>query len=742
MKIYTSNCIANQSNCIYPNENDVIDIRSFEKVASFDHVMAKYKNNYRSNDNFIESNCIAMDIDNDESEEPNEWIDINEVKKIFDGVNFAVVYSRHHNKQKHGKSARPRMHIYFPIPIVSSLNEYVSIKEAIADKYSFFDSNALDGARFFFGVTNPVVEIVSGTKFITEVIKDDFAELDNLSDIIEEGSRNSTMNHFAGRVLIRYGETVEARELFDKKAALCSPPLPEDELEQIWKSACKFYKKVSSSKEYIPPDEYTDGISLKPSEFSDIGQAEVFVNEYKDRLRFATSTGFLVYNDSYWEESELKAQGYSQELVLRQTEEINNELIKIQDDLKKSNVKEILSSMSEKKALSVFDDKQKFLYYKLIALESYKNYAVKRGDTRAIHATLKESKPMLEINQSELDKDEFLLNTPSFTVDLKTGEYREHIAEDYITKETLTDPSVDNMDLWLDALDTFFLKDKELIDYVQKVAGISLIGKVYIEALIIAYGDGRNGKSTFWNTISRVLNLYSGSISADILTVNSKRNAKPELAETRGKRLLIAAELQEGLRLNTSNVKQLCSTDEIVAEKKYRDPFKFVPSHTLVLYTNHLPKVSALDEGTWRRLIVIPFEAKIKGSSDIKNYTDYLVDKAGGAVLSWLIEGAKKAIDEDFKFTLPKKVSDAIDEYKESNNWFKHFLNECCELDSSYEEKSGDLYQEYRSYCLRTGDYVRSTGDFYAALSSNGFVRRKTSQGIVISGLKLKSEFV
>ena len=70
------------------------------------------------------------------------------------------------------------------------------------------------------------------------------------------------------------------------------------------------------------------------------------------------------------------------------------------------------------------------------------------------------------------------------------------------------------------------------------------------------------------------------------------------------------------MRFNTSNIKQLCSTDEIYAEKKYKEPFKFKPSHTLVLYTNHLPKVGAIDEGTWRRLIVIPFNAKIEGSSD------------------------------------------------------------------------------------------------------------------------------
>lgn len=98
-------------------------------------------------------------------------------------------------------------------------------------------------------------------------------------------------------------------------------------------------------------------------------------------------------------------------------------------------------------------------------------------------------------------------------------------------------------------------------------------------------------------------------MSADALTMGCKRNVKPELAEAKGKRLLIASELEEGVRLNTSIIKQLCSTDEIFAEKKYKDPFSFTPSHTLVLYTNHLPRVGANDPGTWRRLIVIPFHA-------------------------------------------------------------------------------------------------------------------------------------
>ena len=369
---------------------------------------------------------------------------------------------------------------------------------------------------------------------------------------------------------------------------------------------------------------------------------------------------------------------------------------------------------------------------------------MKRRDMKYITSALQAAKPMLLRNIREFDTQEYYLNTPVATYDLRLGMSgaHEHTPEDLITKITSVAPSNENMDLWLETVNNFFCGDADLIDYVQQTVGLAAIGKVYQEALIIAYGEGSNGKSTFWNTISKVLGSYSGAISADALTVGCKRNVKPEMAELKGKRLVIAAELEEGMRLNTSIVKQLCSTDEISAEKKYKDPFKYEPTHSLVLYTNHLPRVGANDDGTWRRLIIIPFNAKIQRTSDIKNYSDYLVKNAGGAILTWIIEGAKKAIENNCKLKAPKVVLDAIEQYRSNNDWLSIFIEDCCEVDRTFTQKSGELYQEYRSYCSRNGEYARSTTDFYSALDTAGFVRHKNKKGMFVYGLCLKSDFL
>lgn len=364
----------------------------------------------------------------------------------------------------------------------------------------------------------------------------------------------------------------------------------------------------------------------------------------------------------------------------------------------------------------------------------------KRRDYKYIVSAANTAKPMIAISVSDLDKNENLINTPYATYDLRKGIAGEqpHNPEDLITKITACSPGEEGKKIWMDALNLFFCKDQKLIDYVQETVGMAAIGKVYQEHMIIAYGGGANGKSTFWNTIFRVLGNYAGKLSAEALTMNCKRNVKPEMAELKGKRLIISSEMEEGMRLNTAVVKQLCSTDEIQAEKKYKDPFSFVPSHTLVLYTNHLPKVGANDDGIWRRLVVIPFNAKITGKSDIKNYADYLFEHAGPAIMSWIIEGAKRAIDKNFHTTLPDVVEAAIQAYREDNDWLGQFLEECCEIDPSYKEKSGELYQAYRAHCMQNGEYIRSTTDFYSSMDKAGYNRIRKNTGVQVVGLKLK----
>ena len=747
--LYRSNCLEVPENCTYPHKVEVTGKDSLIEAVKHDYVCAEYQGNYRSNDNFIGSDCLPVDCDNDHSDDPEEWVYPSDVATAFPSVAFAVHYSRNHMKTKGGKAARPKFHVFFAIDRVTEPGQYSEMKKLVNTIFPYFDTKALDAARFFFGTKEPEVEIFDGPMTLTTFLADDDfdANMDSGSYgdiVIPEGSRNATLSHYAGRILKRFGNTDEAHKHFAEVAACCQPPLEQSELDSIWRSAQRFYGKVAAQEGYIPPEQYNQDLQLKPSDYSDVGQATVLAREYEGKLRYSPSTDFLVYNCRFWEESKPKAQAVAQELTTRQLEEAETEIKKATDEMMKNGAWELLASMGPKKAAMAFSSEQARSFQKYENATTYRNYAIKRRDSKYITAALKEAHPMVEIDQRQLDADEFLLNTPSATYDLRIGlpSAHEHTPADFITKQTTVDPSDEGMDIWQDALETFFCGDNELIDYVQEIAGLSAIGKVCVEGLIIAYGEGRNGKSTFWNTLSRVLGTYSGNMSADTLTVGCKRNVKPELAEAKGKRIIIAAELEEGMRLNTSNVKQLCSTDEIYAEKKYKAPFSYVPTHTLVLYTNHLPRVGAIDQGTWRRLIVIPFNAKIEGSSDIKNYADYLFNKAGGAILKWIMTGAKHVIEKDYHIVKPAVVEAAIQKYKDNNDWLSQFLDECCETDSSYSAKSGDVYNAYRSYCMQVGDYIRSTTDFYTALECAGFERKRSKSARLLFGLQLKSDFL
>ena len=552
-------------------------------------------------------------------------------------------------------------------------------------------------------------------------------------ETIPTGQRHGTLVSFASTVLTKYGISEQAHEAYMQRVAQCEEPKPDSEIEKIWRDACKHYEKtIAANPAYVTPAEYIAqefAQAVEPSDYTDVGQARVFMAQYGDRLKYSAATKWLVYDGMKWNENELPVRALSQELTDRQLKDARKRLK--------------AARAAEDAAIEAGDEEaEKDAKQAVRAAKEYRSFVLDRRKTSRIAATMTEAEPMAEIAVAELDKDGFLLNTPGGTVDLRTGEIRPHDAQDYLTKMTAVAPSLDGMELWQEFLDRLTCGDRELQEYHQIVAGMEAVGKVFVENLIIATGDGGNGKSSFYNAQSLVMGDYAGSLSAETLTVNCRKNKSPEYAELRGKRIIVAAELEEGMRLDTAVVKKLCSTDPIKGEKKFKAPFDFIPSHTTILYTNHLPKVGTNDSGTWDRLVVVPFNARFRGmKGQIFNYAEYLFEHAGGAILSWIIEGARKFIAAGYHIEQPECVKEAIREYRQQNDWFHNFINDRCESGGSFTEGSQTMYLNYRSYCDEVGDYKRSAAEFKSEMIKAGYKWHKTKTGAVYHGIRVTPEF-
>ena len=696
---------------------------------------------------FSEQTLFMVDIDNKRTGVPIETPEhVVEVLKSHN-LNAAFMYETFSSTEEVP---------HFRFALVSDepftdINERDRTQKALISLFPQADTDCVNADRIFYGTDKGLIEGV--TDFSAVCGKEDLlalsagnssvnqtstqvcqkAEWSKFGDTIPTGQRHGTLLSFACSILKRYGITDQSYTAFMERAAQCEEPKPQEELEKIWADACKFYEdKIVNSPGYIPPDQYAINEfddDVDPIDRTDVGQAEVFARVYRNVVRYSPATKFLIYNGTVWQESEIKAQGLSQDLTDRQ---LNKAQQLIDEGESLSDLAGQVGDENMAKAANALISRGKDL----------RRYALARRKSDKVRATLTEARPKVEIDVKALDADPYLLNTPGGTVDLRTGEIKPNDPMDFCTKITTVAPDTENAELFAEFMERVTVGDADLARYLQEVAGMCAVGRVLRENLIIAYGGGGNGKSTLFNLLSHVLGDYSGSLSAETLTANCRKNKSPEFAELRGKRIIIAAELEEGMRLDTSIVKKLCSTDEIQAEKKYKDPFKFVPSHTVILYTNHLPKIGTTDKGTWDRIVAVPFNASFRGmKGEIKNYAEYLYEKCGGAVLSWIIEGAKRFIENGYDLVMPDCVKSAIDQYKVNNNWLDNFLDECCDIDPSYTQKSGELYECYRKYCERTAEYRRSLADFKQALSEAGYETQKTRTGAVVYGLRVSLEF-
>ena len=298
--LFTADCTGNEKNTVYPHKRVITSEADLKKAVAYDHVDAEYRNNTRSEANFILADALTLDCDNDHSDDPDEWITAESIDEALRDVSYAITFSRHHMLPKNGKSARPKFHITFQIAPCTDPIAYKATKQRIYTEFPFFDKNALDAARFMFGSQSEVVWH-EGSLTI-----EDWLTLMKTSRSIPQGQRNSTMSRIAGRLIKRFGISKETYQKFLEKSEECEPPLSDEELKTIWHSACKFGRKVQSQDGYIPPEDYGKQPMI-PDDFSDVGEARTLVNCFGEELVFTVATNYLRYNGTYWEESEQAA---------------------------------------------------------------------------------------------------------------------------------------------------------------------------------------------------------------------------------------------------------------------------------------------------------------------------------------------------------------------------------------------------------------------------------------------------
>ena len=476
----------------------------------------------------------------------------------------------------------------------------------------------------------------------------------------------------------------------------------------------------------------SEPFSAMPPDFSDAGNANRFSVWYRGLLAYTDALGWLWWNGRKWEANDHKAA----EKAVKLTEEM---LLDALENLSaalhaEAEAKALVASKEEGAGEALNKAKKN-----VNAAKTYHAHALRSRGAARIGGMLELAKHDLVIPADKLDADPFLLNTPSGVVDLRTGELRPHGIDSpflWCAKMTAIPPGSQGVEMWTQFLDTITCGDRSLARFLQLVAGMASIGKVFHEGLIIANGSGRNGKSTLFNALGAVLGDYSGHIDIETLTTD-RQNRGPELATLRGKRLVIAGELEEGKRLSVATVKRIASTDIIRAEQKYRAPEDFTPSHTLVLFTNHLPRVGSTDNGTWRRLTIVPFNAVIPQNGGVQNYADVLVKQAGPIILTWIIQGAMNFIRNNFKLDIPDAVAQETEQYRARENWLENFIEERCIREPNARVGARDLYLEYKDWANDAGDYVRRENDFSAAMMEAGFKKITPKNKRTWIGLRL-----
>jgi len=340
--------------------------------------------------------------------------------------------------------------------------------------------------------------------------------------------------------------------------------------------------------------------------------------------------------------------------------------------------------------------------------------------------------PELIVRSWQLDANPMLINCINGTVDLSSGTLKQHERSDNITKLCKIKFQLDAICPVFDKfLIQIFNKNNELINYVQRLAGYCLTGSTDEQVMAFFYGTGRNGKTTLINVLLNLLSEYAVTAQADLLMQRSREGANNELARLRGSRFVAVNEVEEGSKLAEAQLKTLTGGDTVTARFLYQEYFEYVPQFKLILVGNHKPKIRGRDNGIWRRIHLVPFEVTIPLAECDPMLPVKLMQESSG-IFSWAVQGCLEWRRHGLQ--APKLVLDATAQYRNAEDHFNSWINECCERDANGAATPESLLTSFVTY---TGwNHITAT-KLGLLLTEEGFQKHNSGSARLWLGIRV-----
>ena len=541
-------------------------------------------------------------------------------------------------------------------------------------------------------------------------------------ELIPEGKRVDT--------IVRLIASLRTKGLDDDaiKAAVrvenekrCNPPLKEKELEKAvfpalkrdWQVNSHYYNNFNAMNEN--DNKYVNEVLKKLNELNaverfpmnDRGSADLFATVFMDVSRYnPTKKDWMYYDGTRWvaDQEGMRAKRNAKTLA---------------DALVRYSV-----------TVSLPDDKR----------QSYIKYAAGMMNYRSRNVMVTDAKDLNFFDNTELDKDDFLLNCKNCVLDLsgdqpKELEYKADLLLSKICNANYNPAAT--CTLWEKTVNEIMQGDSSKIEYLQKMSGRFLTGDTSEEEFYIFFGaTTRNGKSTITELLLYLLGDYATTISPESLAIKvnkDSRTASPDIAKLAGTRFVVASEPPRRMLFDSSLVKTLTGRDTVSARFLHENEFQFKPKFKLILNSNYLPVISDKTVFSSNRVKVVPFERHFTEKEQNKHLKEQLQQEIDG-ILNWCIQGLSLYRKEGLE--PPTAVQIATHEYSEDSDKIGKFISECLEK-SDQNLAAKDVYEKYSQWCNDCGLGVDGRTSFYEELktknllSKTGTVTGKTVKNVI-----------